>query len=222
MAVPASIRHLLWLSVADLGLDGVADEVVRTMHGRVQKPPLGVPPSYVKRAIESHPQIQDPVDQVVFDEIIETLKGLSMNTQLFSNGIEEQVAREGISRDAFFESLHALKDQGLVDAEPMAGGMRWWIHGVPDLVWLDIERQSGIDTEPLERRLLAHLVNEGLGTVRDPGEFLGVHERTGIAILNLLQRRGLLKHHRLANGGVAVAWVSPVARRELRAASDER
>jgi hypothetical protein len=213
--VPLPLRHLRWLLVNELGIDAVIDEIVRTLFGWTEKPLIGPPPGYVDRS-SSIRVTGDPVDDRVFSEIVATLRDESLNLVLFTNEIQERLANEGIDSTSFFESLEVLRSRGLIDADEMAGGARWWIHGVPYHAWLDAERAAGVDVEELELRLLAHAANHPRGRLQHPESTFGVPIRTVAAALESLQSQGLLSFARIADGDLVLLSVSVVGHRVLR------
>jgi hypothetical protein len=210
--VPAPLRHLLWESVPRDGLEGVTRRVVDTLFRRDVRPPLGAPPAYVAT---SAPWTGVPADDTVLALLVDLWRDLTPNHTAFSNPVEEAAAAKGIGSEQFHESMHALVRQGLVDAQLMAGGLRWWLRPLPDRVWLRVEAGAGVDIEAIRRRLLSLIVNEEVSRL-DPVE-LGLHPFTVRALLRGMAAEGLSTLHEIADGTFSVAGVTPLARRTLRA-----
>jgi TIR domain len=216
VAIPTSVVHLLHLSVEQLGVEGVVSEIVRVAYSESDRPPLGEQPAYIK-AQPNRRLLTDPVDDLVYQLILDALRDHGSNYILFSNDIQEAARTQGIPDDAFFESMHSLSQQRLVDAEPMAGNLRWWIRGVPERAWLDEAAQSGVDIQSAKRRLLAHIVNSEatLRTLNLHG-FDGLTDRVIRALLVELDAEDLLTCHLDVNGEAIIQSVGPLARRLLR------
>lgn len=210
--VPAPLRHLLWESVPMDGLDGVTSRVVDTLFKRDVRPPLGPPPPYLTI---SAVWTGVPADDTVLALLVDLWRGLTPNHTAFSNPVEEAAAAKGIGSEQFHESMHALVRQGLVDAQLMLGGQRWWLRPLPDRVWLRAEAEAGVDIEGMSRRLLSLIVNEEVSRL-DPAE-LGLNPFTVRAILRGMAAQGLFTVHEINDGTFSVMGVSPLARRALRA-----
>lgn len=214
VAVPAALRHRLWLSVQKDGFEAVVSAIVRTLHGGSDRPPLGPEPTY--SAVSTRVAgTGDPVDDAVLHCVAEHIRPQPLNTIVISDTIQAGAMELGIVPEAFLESLHALKRKGLISGEPMAGGLRWaWID-IPAHVWLELEEEAGTDVPSLRGELLAHSVNHGAQIIRAP-EKLGYPPRTVRAVLTKLQEEGLLTFHILVNGELSVSAGTALARRALR------
>lgn len=211
VAVPVALQHLLWESVPEHQLDGVVQHVVDALLGRSRKPPIGAPPAYVSVATR---WTNHPADETVFQLVVKLVRDHGPGWTLFSNDIESEAGELGITSDRFHESMHALVDGGLVNAQVMAGGQRWMIKPFSDDVWLRLELEAGIDLESVRRELLANIVNSDLHCIR-PSE-IGVSGFTIGALLRDMQREGLFTVHELLDKTFSVSHVSPLARRALR------
>jgi hypothetical protein len=181
--IPTAIRHLLWLSVPGLGINGVVDEVARALFGGSTKPPLGSPPAYASRRRVGW--LDDPVDDLVFGLIVEEWRHHGLTTILFSNDVQARAEELGVSAESFRESMHALLGQGLIAARPIAGEGGWWLLPIPDEVWLRIEENAGVDVEAVRRRILSLVVNDGVKMLV-PAD-LDLHPFTVRAVLRELQ-----------------------------------
>lgn len=106
--VPASIRHLILEYVPDPSdLGQVLDRVGRSIFGRVERPPLGPPPSYVS-APAARIHGLDRIDSLVFQAAgAEAIRddGEKFDTPAF---VETVAAELGISGDQVIESLDVL------------------------------------------------------------------------------------------------------------------
>lgn len=210
--VPVAISHLLHYDVESVGLAGAVDGVVRTVLGVPDKPPLGEPPAYTRRSALK--RLRDPVDDLVYDEIIAVLREAHPNTVLFSNEVQAAVEARGVSTESFRESMDALTSRHLVEATPMLGHERWRILGVSDRSWLDEEERSGVDLNSARRKMLSSIVNNG--TVGEQATSGALHWRTTRAILGEFRGDGLIGWSVDVDGNIHLGDVSPLARRHLR------
>lgn len=112
--VPASIRHLVLEYVPDPSDFGEAlDRVVRSIFGRVERPPLGAPPSYVS-APAARIHGLDRIDSLIFRAAgAEAIRddGDTFHTAEF---VETVATELGISGDQVIESLDVLHADHLV------------------------------------------------------------------------------------------------------------
>ena len=210
--VPESLKSTLWVRVTDpSNYDDKLDQVVRSIYGHSDKPPLGAPPSYVSRPVLV-PGLND-VDALVLSVIAEV--ALKNGHQFIDqNAVEARCEELGLSHDGYFESLLALGHEYLVDVE----------HRHPSVVVTLQITNYGLgrffeatrpDLGTVRRRLIAGLVN---GTDR---------ERTALAatlgeppllvefLLDELDLEGLLTVGKYLGNKVEVKNVSPLLRRHL-------
>ena len=210
--IPAAVQHLLWLSVDELAIGGVVDEVVRVVYGGSRRPALGPPPAF--SSTQSTAFATDTVDDLVFRLVVEEWKKHGLSTVLMSNGIQAAAEAAGVSSEAFVESVEALVAENLLDATPMAGRKRWRINPLPDHVWLRAEEQARLDLLEVRRRVLSLIINDGVRRL-DPAE-IGLHEFTVRAIARQLESEGLISVSQMANRTFLIGNVSALARRALR------
>lgn len=218
VAVPAPLRHIVWLSVRKLGVDGVIAETVRIVHGRasLSKPPLGSPPKHLSAVVETAVWrgVSDPADQAVLAEIMAELRR-SPGARMTTNAIQERCRAAGIDAATFQESMFSLKRTGLVKADNVLNSTRWWLLEVAPAAWLDAEAANGVDVDEMERRLLIAIVNDDSNSRNDPATYLGVHRGMANALLDRLQQQELLTYRNTGHGPV-VTTVNPLARRVVR------
>lgn len=210
--IPAPLLYLLHLSVPQAGFDGVVEEVVNHLHGVSSKPVLGRPPRY-----QSTPLLwtTDAADETVFNLIADKLRSHNgPGWTLFSNDVEERANAMGISSEAFHESMHILVAERLVNAQVMAGGVRWLIKPFSDSTWLGLQANSGVDTKQLKERLLALIVNDD-ETKLNPDN-TGIDWFTLGALLRELKYQHFVEFSVINGGEFWVTAIHPTARRALR------
>jgi len=212
VAVPVALQHLLWESVPRHGVTGVAVRIADQLLGRTRKPPLGPRPVYSEVPLLF---TKEPADETVFMLIVEKIRSLDgpYGWELSSKDIQVRAQELGIDADRFRESMHALVDEGLINARVTLGEARWIIHQFPDHVWLRLEEARGVDLNAVRKALLAGIVNEGR-TELEPMTF-GIGWFTFYALMREFDLQRLLKFNTTTNG-TFVSAVSPLARRVLR------
>jgi hypothetical protein len=209
--VPPAVRHLLRYDVTKLGEEGTLDGVLRTLFGATARPPLGNPLAYVRSA-RIVGRRADPIDDLVLTSFLERFRTLPPNTQWQSTLVKDQVVAEGISEDAFTESLTALVSDGLVIGQRMLGG-QYLMEGPGTRAWLDDEERHGVDLDDGRRRVLSAIVNDDVrGIWTQVGD---LHWRTLSILLSEFQSDRLLQFVE-TQGGPFVRNVSPLAARHLR------
>lgn len=215
--VPTGLSHLFRLSVPSHGLEGVADQIVRLRFNVSQRPSLGQPPAYASAVTTPRGHLY-AADEVVMNHLVQLFRDHGFRWQLMSDDVQAAAAADGVSSEAFSESMHALTERHLVDAQEMAGGSRWWLHGIPPQVWLREEERSGVDLHAARSRILGAVVNgEPLNAL-----LANYNERTIDAILDEFQLAGLLRYFRVQvdEAPFSIGSISPLARRRLHELDD--
>lgn len=215
VVVPAPLKHRLWVSVPDDGFDAVAGKVVAAIFGQQSKPPIGPAPTYTSSSLK---WTKTPVDETVFRLVVSFLTAHDdgHGWVLWSNDVENQALDAGLTKEQFHESMHALTQARLIDAQVTVGGVRWLLGPLPDSVLLGIAEEKGADIASVERAALASIINDG--RKRFSGTEFGVSFRTMGAILELLQSKRLITYSTYTSGAGyihGVQNVSPLAGRAL-------
>ncbi len=152
--VPASLRHLLWLSVPQLGMQGVVDETVRSVFGQDNKPPLGAMPGF---ATQPKRLLANAMDDAVLHAIIE----ISLSKGQVSVSPEELLVRLqsfGMSKEMIEESVDTLVDDRVIEVERSFAS--FWVAKVISRTWLDVARSRDVDVDTSYKHLLTKIVNE--------------------------------------------------------------
>lgn len=106
--IPASIRHLLFESVPDTtSLAPVVDRVLRSVHGVVERPPLGSPPAYSSSAV-ARIQGLDRIDSLVLKSMgAEAVRdtGTMFNTREFLASVTSELS---VTEAQAIESLNVM------------------------------------------------------------------------------------------------------------------
>jgi hypothetical protein len=209
--VPESLKSTVWVRIDELGnYQTQLDQVVRSIYGHTDKPPLGAPPGYVSHRVLV-PGLND-IDALVLTAVAEeALEG--GHRFVDQNAVEARCKEQGVSHDGYYESLLALGHEDLVDVESR-----------PSVVVTLKITDYGLDrffeaTRPdlgeVRRRLIAELVNgqerEGKALAAMLGERLLVVE----FLLDELDLQGLLTVAKSLGNRIQVMNVSPLLRRHL-------
>lgn len=117
VSVPASLQHLLWESVPQRGMEGLVKRIVNVLHGQTEKPPVGSAPRYASTSLRwtSH-----AADETVLRLIVDKFRAHDgPGWQLWSDDVQAAALELGLSAEEFSESMHALTEQGMVQAQVM-------------------------------------------------------------------------------------------------------
>lgn len=209
--VPSALKHLLWVSVPRVGLDGAVQQVVNNLYGVDQKPPLGAPPAFAAQPVQ---QTHIPADETVLRLLFEHLQAHdSANAFLLSDAVRDRALAVGLSEPSFIESVQALAAAGQVSVTFMTGSTRFIINGIPNGTWLNLEASKGVDVEGLRTKILSDVVNQDIRKI-EPVTY-GASFRTVQAVLQILQAQQVLRFAVIRNSELIVTDVSPLARRAL-------
>src|SRR5699024_2199076 len=107
-----------------------------------------------------------------------------------------------------------LVAERLVNAQVMAGGVRWLIKPFSDSTWLGLQANSGVDTKQLKEKLLALIVNDD-ETKLNPDN-TGIDWFTLGALLRELKYQHFVEFSVINGGEFWVTAIHPTARRALR------
>ena len=208
--VPVSLQHTLYLSVPKDGLDKVTEKALHSIFEVDCKPPLGAPPAYTAPA-DLPPVLPDPVDNIVFNAIVDLYLDDSAGT-ISDKSLLERLAGTDVSADAMNESVEILDAEGRIERQKMLGG-NWFIMNVRSRALLQALSVGGLDITGLQMRLLAAIVNNPQQTI---STFEGQSQEVTWALLDSFESRGLIKTQRMMSGHVLVHNVSAEATRIVR------
>ncbi len=215
VSVPTALRHLRWLHVDELGIKGVVEEIIQTLYDAREKPPLGVPPSFLTET-RIFNATGNAIDDTVLDLVMTELRPRPLNLVMGTGYIERLATAKGIGSEAFRESFEALASNGIIQARAFLDGVSWQILGISPSVWLSAEAALGVDVDDLKLRILAYGVNNGLGHIMEPESAFGVPIRTVEAALMALQTEGCVQFSVGANGEIWLGSVTALGKRALR------
>lgn len=208
--VPVSLQHTLYLSVPMDGLERVLEKTVHSIFEIDTRPPLGTPPAYASN--NSLPRLlPDPVDNVVFNAIIDLILDESAGT-ISKGSLSELLAPMGISTDAVEESVEILASKGEIRIQKLLSGS-WFMKDVPADSLLRGLEARGTDIAGLKLRLLASVVNDPAKSYRT---FEGQPRAVTDALLASLEKRGLISCIRVLSGEILIGQVTAEATRLVR------
>lgn len=217
--IPISIRHLLFESVHDLlHLDEVVDRVLRSVHGVIDRPPLGDSPKYASlpaAQINGLDRIDSLVLKAAGDEAVRDC-GTGFTTLEFLASVTEQLS---VTEAQAIESLEVLDnvDNVKIHRTPGIGvsGMRTF-----ELTSSGLETYliAYVPTYPkIEKTVLARLADwpEDQGTERKLSDTVGAPRLIVQHVLDQCVDQGLLKVSKPTwdLSGVYFFGVSPRLRR---------
>lgn len=208
--VPQPLRHLLWVSVTKLGLEGAAAEILKSVFDLETKPALGPSPAYISHPYHQSSLGSGPIDKIVLNLIIDQY--LDDPRAATSELMSAKAQALDISDAAMNESVFVLADEGAIHIHRLQGGA-WMLDRVPDHTILGTWEDRGTDIKELERRLLASVVNN---PYQDVGNFEDADPQLIATLLRSFQSRGLLHGFQVLGGKFIIMSVSPAAARLVR------
>jgi hypothetical protein len=217
--VPAPIRHLLFENVPNpQDLDRIVDRVVRSVFGRVERPPLGAPPAYTAELAALIPSL-DRIDSLVVrslgDEAIRDF-GTNFRTQEFLGTITNEIH---ISEAQAIDSLNVLDNVNIIKIHRTFGA------GVGGMSRFQLTR-FGLDTylrayEPEYSTIQSTVIARLAGWPSDQGDERTLTELVGAPrlvvdhVLDQLAARNLIRIVRTLGGATGARFhaISPRLRR---------
>jgi len=183
--IPPALRHLRYVSVPALGIDGAVSDIAASVFGHDKRPPLGSPPSYatsVKRLLA------DPIDDLVLRLLIEH----ALETGQFGtddSNIRRLSAEHDVSEELTDEAIESLDAKRIVVVDRTFGG--YFVSQIADQVWLRAATMRGTDVDAAYRHLIAFFANGG-----EANDFDEVDKITRDALIGQLERDGYANTYR--------------------------
>ncbi|MCC9175843.1 toll/interleukin-1 receptor domain-containing protein [Arthrobacter sp. zg-Y179] len=210
--VPVSLRHTLYLSVPENGLDKVVEKALQSIFELDSRPPLGVPPVYATAT--SLPRVlPDPIDNIVFNAIID-LHLHDSATAISDRSLLQRIDETEVSADAMNESVEIFESEGRLERQKMLSG-NWFITRIATSSLLAALASRGLDVKGLQMRLLAAIVNNPRQAITSFEDESQVVTR---ALIDSLESQGLVKTQMVLSGQVHIVGVSAEATRRVRRA----
>jgi TIR domain len=217
--IPTSIRHLLFENVPDTANFGpVVERIVRSIHGKPEKPALGAPPAYASTIVARIAGL-DHIDCLVLkaagDEAIRDC-GTHFTTVEFLADVTSELS---VADADIIESLEVLDNQGMIKISRTFGngieGMRSFT-----LTSSGLEiycRTYRPDYTQIEQAVIARLAGwpSDQGVERDLTEAVDAPRLLVQYVLGSLHHAGLLKmsHGQSGPAGQHFFGISPRLRR---------
>jgi hypothetical protein len=202
---PAPLRHLRWVSVPALGLDGAVEDIAGTLFGSDLAPPLGSPPAYSRRT----PQL---VSNAVDDAVLGAAIDLILANGAGGYGAEhllELVPDLDLTSALVEEAISSLAEQRIVEVERSFGGTS--ITRLKPRAWLAAMASRGLNVDELHDQLLAHFVNHS-----STAGFDAADDETIDALVRVLELEGLIGRPSRNLNGTAHARVTVAGQRLAR------
>jgi hypothetical protein len=204
--VPSALKHLFYVSVPKLGLNGVVGAVRDAIFGGSSAPPLGRPPAFTRTL----PRLMsDPIDDLVFLAIVD--HQLDNAAQMIRGESLLPALREhDINVEQIQESLESLRDLGVIETLDTLGGTSF-VQKVKGRHWLRAMAARGVDVETTRMDLLVHLANH-----QQTAGFSQTDPTTLEALVDDLRYSGHIEIPLWTMGGTAHVDVTVAGRRLAR------
>ncbi|MCC9054413.1 toll/interleukin-1 receptor domain-containing protein [Microbacterium sp. F2E] len=203
--VPAALRHLRWVSVPVLGIDGSVTDIAGTLFASDLAPPLGSPPAYSRGT----PKL---VSNAVDDTVLGAAIDLVLENGAGGYGAEDLLARLpdlDLTPALIEESISSLAEQRIVEVERSFGGTS--ITRLRPRAWLAAMKARGLNVDELHDQLLTHFVNRSTSAGFDAAD-----DETIDALVNILELEGLIGRPSRTLDGAAHAQATVAGQRRAR------
>jgi len=203
--VPAALRHLRWVSVPGLGLDGAVTDIAGTLFASDLAPSLGSPPAYSRRTPKLVSNaVDDAVLSAAIDLIVENGAGGYAAEHLLARLPDLDLTRELVE-----EAISSIAEQRIVEVEKSFDGTS--ITRLRPRAWLAAMKARGLKVDELHDQLLTHFVNHLTTAGFDAADDETVH-----ALVDVLELEGLIGRPLRTLDGVAHAQATVAGHRRTR------
>lgn len=213
--VPAPIRHLLYVSVADVAeVDQAAREVVNAVFGVHDKPAVGTPPAYVtaeERQVPSLGRVDSLVLKAAGAEAVQDF-GEMFQTEEFLGSMQAL----GADESTLIESLEVLDHDGYVELHrTMGSGLESMSSFTLTSLGLEQYLRTYLDSyDAMTNDICAAILNSGeQGNDADVAKATGHPRMIVMHVLKLLDGNGLLTLSQAMGPTTHYMGVSPKLRR---------
>lgn len=213
--VPAALKTTKWLKVKDLNsYDDTIDEIISTIFGASDKPPLGSPPAYVTSlaatsGIAGHNTKDSYVTRLICETALETGSALVGERAFFKDG--QRVLPEEQLRD----SLEYLDEHGTIEWHKDLSGS---FHGVQvSVAGFELyARQYVAGYEDIKKDVISLIINQEIRDNVQIRAHLNAKQFLVDHILKELQGSGSIKVEWFLGGNCMITNVSASLKRTLR------
>lgn len=208
--IPGALKSTLYRRVSDLAdIDPVIDAIVRAVIGDRNRPDPGELPAYAKTIVlPGFDRVDTRVLQAAGDLALEKNQRM-----LESKEVLDRVAPDGISEEAFLESLEILENKGYVKVHATLGpgilGMSafsFTIAGLEEYVGAFVPGYSAV-----QEHIIQSLANSHKNAPFDVDTTKLLNEQ----VLDILASKGLIRITKMTGPMTSVDHVSPELRRML-------
>jgi hypothetical protein len=214
--IPTTVKHLVWVRIRDLNdYDNELLQIVNTIFGTIDKPPLGSAPKHTAITIIDYLPGLKETDNLVFG-VLGRRYMQENNKLLWSEPIYEELRALDLIDDEINESLGILEGRGYIKLEREIGG---------DCEFAAIElytsaldlffRQELSDYERLIITIASKIVNENVTTNDVLQNDTGIQPAVVDHVLDLFEIRGFVELAKTM-GATYIESVSPELKRMLR------
>jgi hypothetical protein len=208
--IPGALKSTLYQRGSDLAdIDSVVDAIVRAVIGDRNRPEPGELPAYAKTIVlPGFDRVDTRVLQAAGDLAVETNQRM-----LESKDVLDRLAPDGISEEAFLESLEILENKGYVEVHATMGpgilGMKAFSFSI---VGLEEYADAFVpEYGALQQHIIQSLANSQRNAPLDIDTTRLLNEH----VLDILASNGFIRITKLTGPMTSVDHVSPELRRML-------
>jgi len=210
--VPVALQDTKYRKIPDPEhFEPQLDELVMSLHGYTDKPPLGEPPPYALERINITGLA--PVDarilQIAGDLAVETDRNQLDSREIFRRAAEVEIAEEQAidALEILLERRHLVENRVMAGGRRVFSNLRFTMYGLSR--YLEYFYPGH---EELRTNVVARIVNDGLTESRDIARAGGAPGMLVEHMLNVLRAEGLIDTREFAYGQF-VTRISPQLRR---------
>ncbi len=187
--VPECLQATVWEKITDLqGYDTSLDRIVSSIFDHRGKPPLGEVPEYSKPLLQTIPD-HNTTDSLILK--ISSEIGIEKDSLLGVGtlNIIENAAKLDIGKEVAWESLEVLDHDGLLRLHRVLGGRPPYV----EVTTLGMETYANTYVsgyEEIQRRIVAHIVNNELYDAGEIASKMGIHTILVEHVFSLLELQG--------------------------------
>jgi len=214
--IPTTLKHLVWVKIRDLqDYENELMQIVNTIFGTIDKPPLGPAPKYLAKSIIDYLPDLTKTDNLVFAAFYR--RYLQENSKLlWSVPIYQELRDSDLTDDEINESLEILEGRGYIKLVRQIGGnikyetVELYTSSLDTFLRKELQNYNNIIKD-----IASVIVNEDVQTNDALNECIDVSPAIVNHILDLFESRGIVELSKTI-GSTYIVSVSPELKRMLR------
>jgi len=211
--IPEALKTTLWIKILDINdSQKEVDDIIASILGQYDKPPLGDLPDYTKKDIVLSSEI-NKIDNIVLKMLCDKAMELD-DFWIHPHTLEEELSKHSLNPDQFYESLDMLNRKHLIKTEQAMGGIIVALEVNP-LGFDEYFAQYIENAYKLTREVASLIINKRIENneqlIAETGQPKIVIEH----ILNLFKSNGYIEIEKAMGNYIFIFNISPELKRIL-------